>query len=238
MLIPARLLRFLATALIMALLGAPAAAAPTIIAELGTSPLLGPTNSLAELQVSVARNEARLSTAGALAGMSAAEYEQFREAVQTTKPAWVLVPRHLAAMTWYDGSSVRVVHDVIIPRATYGFEYDESTANARLRIFLPLACGNLSILRERIVRAAAVPPAREVASRPVTASPVTPMPQPAATPAAVPSPIPSPVTIQLGSTPKHGLWPFLAVFFGFLNFGGGGGGNGPIHSPSCTCRPH
>jgi hypothetical protein len=231
--------------LIVALLRPAALAATTVVAELGSAPLLGQTTTLADLQVSVARNEGRLASAATLAGMTADEFRTFRDAVQTVKPAWGLVPRHLTAMTWFDGSRVRVIHDVLIPAATYGFEYDESTANSRLRIFVPVACGNLSILRERIVRAAAIPPKREVSSHPVAMIPpisVTPPPAPSsiATPAtsAAPSPVPSPTTIQLGSRPKHGLWPFFAVFFGFLNFGGGGGSGGPIHGPSCACRPH
>ncbi|HLJ83756.1 MAG TPA: hypothetical protein VKT51_06265 [Candidatus Eremiobacteraceae bacterium] len=237
--------RFLAIALILALLRPSAASATTVIAELGSAPLLGQTETLAQLQVNVARNEDRLATAAALAGMTGGEFRAFRDAVQTVKPAWGLVPRHLSAMTWFDGSKVRVIRDVLIPAATYGFEYDESSANARLRIFVPVACGNLSILRERIVRAAALPPRREVASRPVAMVPpvsATPPPAPVqvATPAtsAAPSPVPSPTTIQLGSRPKRGIWPFFAVLFGFLDFGGGGGNGGPIHSPSCACRPH
>jgi hypothetical protein len=231
--------------LILALVRPPALSATTVIAELGSAPLLGQTETLAQLQVNVARNEDRLASAAALAGMTSEEFRTFRDAVQTVRPAWGLVPRHLSAMTWFDGSQVRVVHDVLIPADTYGFEYDESTANSRLRIFVPVACGNLSILRERIVRAASIPPRREVSSRPVAMNPPmleTPPPAPAtvASPAtsAAPSPVPSPTTIQLGSRPKHGIWPFFAVFFGFLDFGGGGSSTGPIHSPSCSCRPH
>lgn len=237
--------RFLAIVLSVALLQAQAASATTVVAELGSAPLLGQTATLAQLQVNVARNEERLASAAALAGMTAGEFRAFRDAVQTTRPSWGLVPRHLSAMTWFDGSQVRVIHDVLIPAATYGFEYDESSANARLRIFVPVACGNLSILRERIVRAAVLPPRREVSSRPVAMIPpvpATPPPAPAqvATPqtAAAPSPVPSPTTIQLGSRPRRGIWPFFAVLFGFLDFGGGSSSGGPIHSPSCSCRPH
>jgi hypothetical protein len=234
------LFRFLAMMLFVALLRPPALSATTVVAELGSAPLLGQTTTLAQLQVNVARNEERLATAAAQAGMTPEEFRTFRDAVQTVKPAWGLVPRHLSAMTWFDGSRVRVIHDVLIPAATYGFEYDESTANSRLRIFVPVACGNLSILRERIVRAAGIPPKREVSSRPVPMIPPMPAPPSIATPAtsAAPSPVPSPTTIYLGSRPKHGIWPFFAVLFGFLDFGGGGGSGGPIHSPSCSCRPH
>ena len=138
----------------------PCLSAPTVIAELGSAPLLGPNATLAELQSSIARNETRLATAAELAGMSAAEYRAFRVATQTQRPDWVRVPRRLTAMTWYAGGQVRVTHDVEIPAATYGFEYDEAGPAERLRIFLPVVCGNLSILRERSSTPEVTPRAR------------------------------------------------------------------------------
>src|SRR5450755_3457888 len=205
---------------IVAALCVPALAAPTVIAELGSAPLLGPTATLADLQVSVARNEARLSAAAALEGMTAAEYRAFRAEVQTVKPQWVRVPRRLDAMTWFDGYRVRVIHDVEIPAATYGWEYDEAGVGERLRIFMPVACGNLSILRERIRRVAAMLPRVSVAAMPMQAivsapvpSRAAPMPSPAATPT---TPPPS----YFSSPPRRGVFPFLAAFFGFLVIGG------------------
>ena len=234
MTITGHLLRFLSASLIVVLTASPCLSAPTVIAELGSAPLLGPNTTLAGLQASIARNDDQLATAADLVGMTAAEYRAFRIATQTQRPDWGRVPQRLDAMSWYGGGRVHVIRDVEIPRATFGFEYDIAGPAERLRIFLPVACGNLSIVRERIRRAAAHKPPmrvaaiapRVVAPQAAAAAPVAPAPQ--AIPTAIPTPAP---TIYLGSRPAHGFFPFLATFFGFIAVGGGhkssgGGGNG------------
>jgi hypothetical protein len=241
------LLRWTSVGLIVAMTATPCLSAPTVIAELGSAPLLGPNATLAELQSSIARNETRLATAAELAGMSAAEYRAFRVATQTQRPDWVRVPRRLTAMTWYAGGQVRVTHDVEIPAATYGFEYDEAGPAERLRIFLPVVCGNLSILRERIRRVAAhKPPLAVSAIPPHAAAPLaiaTAAPMIAAQPVQ-PESTPAP-TVYLGSQAKHGFFPFIGALFGFLVIGGGshsgGGGNGGGSGGGgcgCTKNPH
>jgi hypothetical protein len=247
MTITGHLFRCLSIGLIVAVTAAPGLSAPTIIAELGTAPLLGPNTTLSQLQVSIARNESRLSRAATLAGMSPAEYRAFRIATQTQRPDWVRVPRRLSAMTWYSGGQVRVTYDVEIPAATYGFEYDEADAAQRLRIFLPVACGNLSVLRERIRRAAAHKPPMEVSAIPPHVV-ATPAPPAAAAPEsqALPKPIPTAApTIYLGSSPARGFFPFLATLFGFVIIGGGnhgggghGGGGGGGGGCGCTKNPN
>jgi hypothetical protein len=242
-------LRGISVCLIVALTSAPSLSAPTVIAELGTAPLLGSSTTLAELQTNIARNEGRLATAADLVGMTGAEYRAFRVATQTQRPDWVRVPRRLTAMSWYSGGQVRVLRDVEIPAATYGFEYEIPGPAERLFIYLPVVCGNLSILRERIRRAAAhKPPMRVAAIAPhvvapqaSAAAPPAPVPPtPQAMPTAVPTPAP---TINLGSRPAHGFFPFLATFFGFIVIGGGpkngsnGGGSGG-GGCGCTKNPH
>ncbi|HKW44487.1 MAG TPA: hypothetical protein VJN22_02455 [Candidatus Eremiobacteraceae bacterium] len=250
MTITGQIIRWTTVGLIVAVTAAPSFSAPTVIAELGSAPLLGPNTTLAELQTSIARNEDRLSNAARMAGMTAAEYRAFRVATQTQRPDWVRVPRRLTAMTFYANGQVQVIHDVEIPPATYGFEYDEGTQAERLRIFLPVACGNLSILRERIRRAAAKKPPMAVSAIPPHVTPAQPAiaapttaasPVPQALPTAVPTAAP---TIYLGSQPRHGFFPFLAAFFGFVVVGGGnhnaGGGTGGGHGGGCGCtrNPH
>ncbi|HEY5095863.1 MAG TPA: hypothetical protein VII69_12175 [Candidatus Eremiobacteraceae bacterium] len=226
------LLRGLSITLIAAVLASPCLAAPTVIAELGSYPLLGSNKTLTDLQISIAHNEDRLATAAKLVGMSPAEYRAFRIATQTQRPEWGRVPLRLDAMAWYSFGQVRVIHNVEIPRATYGFEYDEAGPTERLRIFLPVACGNLSILRERIMRAAAVKPPAAVSAIPQyvaaplaiakaapassTEAPPPPMP------AAAPTPLP---TINLGSRSSRGFFPFIGMLLGFLTVGGGSGGH-------------
>jgi hypothetical protein len=251
MTITRQLLRFLSAGLIVAMTAAPSLSAPTVIAELGTAPLLGPATTLSELQISIARNESRLSAAATLAGMSPAEYRAFRIATQTQRPDWVRIPRHLTAMTWYSGGHVRVTYDVEIPVATYGFEYDESGPAQRLRIYLPVACGNLSVLRERIRRAAAHKPPMAVSAIPPHVVPLSvakAAPPAAATePNSIPTPIPTAApTVYLGSGPHRGFFSFIASLFGFIlvggggsqNGGGNGGGGGGGGGCGCTKNPH
>jgi hypothetical protein len=246
--------RCLSAGLIVAVTAAPCLSAPTVIAELGRAPLLGPNTTLSQLQVSIARNESRLSTAAALAGMSPAEYRAFRIATVTQRPDWVRIPRRLSAMTWYSGGQVRVTYDVEIPAATYGFEYDESGPGQRLRIYLPVACGNLSVLRERIRRVAVhKPPMAVSAIRPHAAAMPIATPTPAAVaqePQSAPTPLASALptaapTVYLGTGPHRGFFPFLATLFGFILVGGGGshsgggngGGGGGGGGCSCTKDP-
>ena len=93
-------LRWISVCLIVTMTASPCLSAPTVIAELGTAPLLGPNATLAELQTSIARNEARLATAADLVGMTGAEYRAFRIATQTQRPDWGRVPHRLNAMAW------------------------------------------------------------------------------------------------------------------------------------------
>jgi hypothetical protein len=219
-----QIFRFISVGLIVAVTASPSYSAPTRIAELGSYPLLGQNSTLTDLQISIAHNESRLARAAKLVGMTKAEYQAFRVATQTQRPQWGIVPRRLAAMSWYSAGQVRVIHDVEIPAATYGFEYDETGPTERLRIFLPVACGNLSILRERVRRAAAVKPPIRVSAIPPQSS--TPMPvaaAPAPPPQAIPTSSATPLpTIYLGSQPRRGVFPFLFGLFGFLTAGGGG----------------
>jgi hypothetical protein len=224
-------IRGLSFALIVALTTSPSFAAPTVVAELGSYPLLGSNKTLTDLQISIAHNEDRLATAAQLVGMTPAEYRAFRIATQTQRPLWGRVPMRLNAMAWYSFGQVRVIHDVEIPRATYGFEYDESGPAERLRIFLPVACGNLSILRERIMRAAAVKPPAAVSAIPpyvsaplamARAAPAAAEAPPPPMPAASPTPLP---TINLGSRQARGFFPFIGALLGFLTVGGGSGGH-------------
>lgn len=224
-------LKGLSAALIVLVTASPGLGAPTVVSELGSYPLLGSNKTLTELQISIATNEDRIAKAAKLVGMSSAEYRAFRVATQTQRPQWGIVPVRLDAMTWYSYGQVRVIRNVEIPRASYGFEYDVTGPTQRLRIFLPVACGNLSIVRERIMRAAVVrPPVRVAASTsyntmPLSATAMT-TPVPTATaPPPMPTVSPTPLpTIYLGTRPSRGFFPFIGAMLGVLTASGGGTG--------------
>jgi hypothetical protein len=129
------------------LCAAPALAKPTVIAELGTAPLLGTSRSTTEMRALVARNEGLMSAAAVRLGLTTGEYAQFHAAIAESHVAWVTVPRHLDAMTWQADGHVYAIHNVIIPKHTNGWEVDVNAHGAVLALYMPAKCGNLSLAR-------------------------------------------------------------------------------------------
>lgn len=156
---------------------APAFAKTTVIAQLGTAPLLGSSSSSKELIARVERNEGILSAAGDKIGLTAAQYAQFRAAIMSSRVAWVKVPRHLDAMSWRGGSRVYVIRDVMIPAGTQGWEVDIPDGKQILAVYMPALCGNLSILRKQAPAIAQRPPTRVLGVTAV-APPVAAVPAP------------------------------------------------------------
>jgi hypothetical protein len=227
------------TPLIFALAVAPAMAKPTIIAELGSAPLLGTSTSTAEMRARVARNEGIVSAAAVKIGLTPGEYAQFHAAIDSSRVAWVTVPRHLDAMTWQAGGTVYALHNVVIPAGTNGWEVDVRRRDKILALYMPAKCGNLSlvtkaapkVLAEHVVptRVAAlkvVPP--QVATAPV---PVIPDDTPAVVPAVVAQSAFPPVAAAVA----HHSVLFLAPLLAGLAALSGGSGSGPIVAPPAGC---
>ena len=142
--------RFLAVPLLVAAMSAPAFAKTTVIAELGTAPLLRTSYSTQEMRDNVASNAPFVASAARKIGLSSREYAAFRAAIRDSHVAWVVVPRHLDAMSWRSGTSVYALHNVLIPANTHGWEIDVPTSGQRVAIYLPAACGNVSVVRTAI----------------------------------------------------------------------------------------
>jgi len=232
--------------LMVALAAGPALAKPTVIAELGTAPLLGESTSTAQMQARVAHNEGVVSAAATRLGLSSGEYAQFREAVATSRVAWVTVPRHLDAMTWQGGGRVYVLHDVIIPAKTHGWEVDLPQRNGHvLALYMPAACGNLSLVRRAAPVIAAHAPLRRVAAlkvAPVAApiAAVAAVPPPAAVPNDAPAA--APVQVAQAEFPPaaagahHAAFFLAPLLFGLAALAGGGGGqSAPAVVPAAKC---
>ena len=170
------LLRCCALLVCVLLCATPVMAHTTVIAELGTAPLLGTSTSTADLRARVAANDHVLWQAARKLGLSDAEYQQVRSAIGASHVAWVVVPRHLDGMTWRSGSAVYALHDVVIPAQTHGWEIDVAEPHAVAAVYMPAACGNLSLVRRAVpvvahrpappVVAAALPPAPVEAAAP------------------------------------------------------------------------
>ena len=229
--------------LIVALGAAPALAKPTVIAELGTAPLLGTSTSTAQMRARVAQNEGLVSAAAARIGLTPNEYAQFHAAIEASRARWVTVPRHLDAMSWQSGGTVYVLHDVVIPAGTNGWEVDVRAHDQVLALYMPAKCGNLSLVRKAAPVVATRPrPVRVAALKvapPVTAPdaaavpPAAPVEAPAPVAAVVPDDTPAaapPSTVAAADFPPvaaaagHHAPLFLApLLFGLAALSGGGG---------------
>lgn len=125
-----------------------AAQAQHVLPELGTAPLLGPgaMSSAQELRERVSEHRGMFETASADLGLTSAETAQLEEAIFSGNVTWVRVPRHLDEMTWAWDGSVYMYRDVIIPADSYGWEIDIPVGSTVHALFIPAACGNLSLV--------------------------------------------------------------------------------------------
>ena len=232
------LLRFLTATLLAVAIPFPAIAQPHRIAELGTAPLIGEIQSTSQLQTNVARDGALFKAAGSKLGISNAEYAAFASRIASGQLTYVTIPRHLDAMSWASAGQVYVLHDVIVPRSTRGWEVDLVERDQTVALFVPARCGNLSIVRRPRPRIAAIPTPTHIAKRPapmrltIAMLSPTPAPQASAAPApdASPDPTPTPASgltalttvAQAPQTHHNGWWPLLLLPVAFLFHGHGG----------------
>ncbi len=151
-----------------------AIAKPHEIAQLGTAPLTGEIASTSQLQANVNRQRHLFEVAGTKLGLSPREFAQFAARIDAKQLTYVTIPRHLDAMSWSSGGRVYVLHDVIIPAQTKGWEIDLQEQDHVVALFVPARCGNLSILRRplpAIAKAPAPPPPRVAVEAAATAPP-------------------------------------------------------------------
>ena len=250
-----RLARITASMVLMIALPLPGFAQTHVIAELGTAPLIGQIASTSALQADVSRQQALFRRAGAKLGLSPREYTQLRDRIASRQVTYVTIPRHLDAMTWSSGGTVYVLHDVVIPAHTNGWEVDLQEQGRQVALFIPARCGNLSVVRRTVPHLAAAPMRRPVVaaaqtSPPPPAPPENQNPGPSVVlPQEAPASPPPPYTTVATSTPAvHHLrlWPLLLLPLIGLISGSHGGGNvntvsppgsvngpGPLPSPGC-----
>lgn len=248
-----RIVRTLLALVLAAAIPAPSFAQTHVIAELGTAPLIGQISTTNQLQADVTGQEAQFRAAGSKLGLTPSQYLAFQQKIATKQLTYVTIPRHLDAMTWSGGGNVYVIHDVMIPANTHGWEVDLVENGREISLFIPQRCGNLSVVRKLLPRLAKVPRhVQPVAMRPETHA--TPQPAPEAVAVAAPpapTAAPVPYTTVASSTPTHRfrLWPLLLLpLIGWATSShggsgtvptvgtiGGGGGPSPMPSPTpCT----
>ena len=100
------------------------------------------------------REHAKLySDAAKRMGLTQAEYQQFRNALLDGKATYVTLPRRLDAMAGSRRGSVYVVKNAYLTAPARGWRVALADGNI---VYVPQACGNLSVLRPRVVAHAAV----------------------------------------------------------------------------------
>lgn len=119
----------------------------TYVTSLRTGALLGESSSAARLRALVRSHRDRLLTAAAMSGLNHGERLALLQRLRRGRMQWRILPRRLDTMAWLARGSVRVLRDVVIPARTYGWEIDVPSARGNLWLFLPAACGNLSMIR-------------------------------------------------------------------------------------------
>ncbi len=133
------------------------AQAQHVLPVLGTAPLLGQMGSVADLQQRVVERRAMFETASEDLGLTGSETSQLEQRIASGEVRWVRVPRHLDEMTWAWDGSVYMYRDVVIPADQYGWEIDLQAGSNVHALFIPAACGNLSLV-ERSVQVSYAPP--------------------------------------------------------------------------------
>lgn len=245
-------IRSLVALLLAAAIPAPAFARTHVIAELGTAPLIGQIDSTQQLQTDAVRNAHLFNAAGHRLGLTPSEYAQMQAQIGSKRLAYVTIPRHLDAMTWSSGGNVYVLHDVMIPAGTKGWEIDLRENHQVVALFIPAKCGNLSLLR-RPLPAIAMAKSRPVAvEAAATAPPAAPIvaaaPAPAYVPPAAPAATPPPYQALAASTAPASapaasaahhfrLWPLLALPLLALIAGHGSVSSAPTSFGSTLAAP-
>jgi hypothetical protein len=189
------------------LTGVSAVFAQTQIHELGHAPLLGTSSSTAEIRHKVAEHPELIREAAREIGLSPAEYHAFLDKFNSDKPYWGNVPRHLDAMSWSANNHVYVIHDVVIPSGVNGWEVDLREKHQLVKLYIPMICGNLSVVRVPIHEVAARPPLPVAYVAPPAPVPV-PLVAAAAPPPAQQIPPVAPAAVMHH---PHLFWPIFAV---------------------------
>jgi hypothetical protein len=222
------------------------ALASTQIAVLGRAPLVGQIASTSQLRADVSQYDSRFTAAGKMMGLTPSEMQAFRREIAVGHPAYVTIPRHLDYMSSSENGRVSVLKDVVIPANERGWEIDLVQKHRIVSLFVPNACGNLSVLVTPVRHIAALPPKTEVAAAHIHRAPLAAAPVIAAVDAPVPvaAPVP-PAPVQVAAVNPLPIVAaghhasFLAPLFGVLGaalIGGaasGGHSGGAVTGISC-----
>ncbi len=190
------------------------------------------------------REHSRLfSDAAARIGLTPSEYTEFRKSLLDGKAVYVRLPRRLDAMSGDRRGSVYAVHNAVMTSRVMGWRV--ALANGA-QVYVPQACGNLSLLRPpavaRIPRA--LPPA-PVAQRKKLNEAIATVPKEvpvivAAPEAAVAPVVPIVATAPIAAAPviaagaPSGLLFLVPAIIGAIAGVSHGGGSSSPSVPACS----
>ncbi len=129
------------------------------------------------------------------------------------KPGWVTIPRHLDAMTWGGDGQAHAEFDVLIPAGINGWEVDLYEKNQIVHIYIPMICGNLSVLRtprKQVAMRPPLPPRHIFAPVPPPPAPVAEIPPAPIVPQSVAQQIPPVAPPPVVHHPKL-FWPIVGA---------------------------
>ncbi|MHB8147987.1 MAG: hypothetical protein ACYDGM_12105 [Vulcanimicrobiaceae bacterium] len=206
-----RLAAFALTATLAALsalclpIAARAEGAPIVIGVLGRAPVLGQLRSTPELREKMHADSSVFLQAAALIGLTNVQIDTLMRDIDAGDLRYGLVPRHLERMTWAADGVAHVLNNVIIPAGTHGWEIDLRDGRTVSEVFIPAACGNLSIIHRRLP-----PPRRDAVPPPPRDAVPTPPPAPVMTPSPLP-PVPPPPPQTIVRVQRESIVPWLVA---------------------------
>ncbi|MBD5654650.1 MAG: hypothetical protein IAI50_05655 [Candidatus Eremiobacteraeota bacterium] len=87
-------------------------------------------------------------------GLTPDEYREFRNSLLDGKAVYVRLPRRVDAMSGNRRGSVYAVHNAVMSQPVMGWRVQLADGNM---VYVPQACGNISLLRHAAIAAAPVP---------------------------------------------------------------------------------
>jgi hypothetical protein len=201
--------------------------------------LMSPSPTTAEEVWNATRVHSKLfSDAAARIGLTPSEYKEFRGALLDGKAVYVKLPRRVDAMSGDRRGSVYAVKDAVMTSDVMGWRVTLADGNV---VYVPQACGNISLLRHAAI--AVVPHHKVIAVvhhkaryvQAIATTPVAPTPVvvvPPETPPVEPAPVAAQVIPAAAGSHGSGFLYFIPVAVGGIVAGLVHGNTSP--APPCN----
>jgi hypothetical protein len=194
-----------------------------------------PVTMVSDVQQALILEDRRYTEAARKIGLSTREYDEFENHVMIGEVDRTTLPRQLDAMAGLRHGRIYAVKNVRVRAGEAA--YVVALADGK-RVYVPVVCGNLSVLRatplRRVTRVVRLPAARPPAARPAAAVPVAAVAAPTVSvpSAAVEMPkLTAPAAIAIPAPNRSLAIPFFAWFAGVISQTVGSDSSSPL--PAC-----